>query len=86
MKRNKNLKHKTNPNKDDIKKKEEKLSKKWDSSIGMSNGFAPLIEMKKFKGSNPNGFYFTQIPNSAIFNLNINGYGIVYSSFPAIFS
>jgi TolB-like protein len=75
-----------NKEQDKIRGKEAKESKKWDISIGMSNGFAPLIETKQFRNVNPNGFYFTGTPNSTIFNLNLRrSYGIVYSSFSAIF-
>jgi len=77
---------KYNKEQDKIREKEAKLAKKWDISIGMSNGFAPLIDTKEFKDVNPNGFHFTSMPNSTIFNLNFRrGYGMVYSSFSAIF-
>ena len=77
---------KYNKEQEKIRKKDAKLAKKWDISIGMSNGFAPLIDTKEFKDVNPNGFYFTSRPNSTIFNLNFRrGYGMVYSSFSAIF-
>ncbi len=77
---------KYNKEQEKIRKKDAKLAKKWDISIGMSNGFAPLIDTKEFKDVNPNGFYFTSRPNSTIFNLNFRrGYGIFYSSFSAIF-
>ena len=77
---------KYNKEQEKMRAKEAKLSKKWDISLGMSNGFMPLLETQEFKDVNPNGFYFTDLPNSTIFNLNFRrGYGIVYSSFSAIF-
>ena len=63
----------------------ERESRQWDISFGISTGIASYLDDKYFKNTNPNGFYFTSMPNSSIFNLGIRrGSGFNYSSFSLI--